>query len=210
MFIAAGEGGGTGTGGSPIVAKIAREQGALTIAVVTRPFRFEGSRRAEAAEAGIDALHRAADTVIVIPNERLMSVLEHGTSVVQAFRVCDDLLRQGVQGICDMITLPGLINLDFADVRAVIRDAGTALLGIGYASGGQPGLRGGAGRDRLAAAGDADRRGPWHPARHHRRAGPVAASRSTRPRGWWPRPPTRRPTSSSAPPWTRTSTTTSG
>ncbi len=136
VFIAAGEGGGTGSGGAPVVAKIAREQGALTIAVVTRPFRFEGSRRAEAAEAGIEALHRAADTVIVIPNERLMSVLEHGTSVVQAFRVCDDLLRQGVQGICDMITLPGLINLDFADVRTVIRDAGTALLGIGFAGGG--------------------------------------------------------------------------
>jgi cell division protein FtsZ len=136
VFIAAGEGGGTGSGGAPVVAKVAREQGALTIAVVTRPFRFEGSRRTEAAEAGIDALHRSADTVIVIPNERLMSVLEHGTSVVQAFRVCDDLLRQGVQGICDLITLPGLINLDFADVRTIIRDAGTALLGIGYAGGG--------------------------------------------------------------------------
>jgi cell division protein FtsZ len=135
VFIAAGEGGGTGSGGAPVVARIARELGALTIAVVTRPFAFEGSRRERAAEEGLKALEDEADTVIVVPNDRLMSVMDRGTSMVEAFGVCDDLMRQGVQGICDMITLPGLINLDFADVRTVIRDAGNALLGIGYASG---------------------------------------------------------------------------
>ena len=136
VFIAAGEGGGTGSGGAPLVAKIAREMGALTVAVVTRPFGFEGGRRTRAADDGLERLQETADTVIVIPNDRLMSVLERGTSMVEAFKVCDDLLRQGVQGICDMITLPGLINLDFADVRTIIRGAGTALLGIGYAGGG--------------------------------------------------------------------------
>jgi cell division protein FtsZ len=136
VFIAAGEGGGTGTGGAPLVAKIAREMGALTVAVVTRPFGFEGSRRTEVATKGLDALQGAADTVIIIPNDRLMAVLERGTSMVEAFKVADDLLRQGVQGICDLITLPGLINLDFADVRTIISGAGTALLGIGYAGGG--------------------------------------------------------------------------
>jgi cell division protein FtsZ len=135
VFIAAGEGGGTGTGGAPVVAKIAREMGALCVAVVTRPFAFEGRRRMEAAERGLELLQDTADTVIVIPNDRLMSVLDRGTKMVDAFRVCDDLLRQGVQGITDLITLPGLINLDFADVRTIIRDAGSALLGIGYASG---------------------------------------------------------------------------
>ncbi len=136
VFIASGEGGGTGTGGSPIVAKVAREMGALAVAVVTRPFGFEGSKRANTADQGIAHLQDAADTVIVIPNDRLMNVLERGTSVVQAFAVADDLLRQGVQGICDLITLPGLINVDFADVRTILKDAGTALLGIGYATGG--------------------------------------------------------------------------
>ena len=136
VFIAAGEGGGTGTGGAPIVAKVARELGALAVAVVTRPFGFEGNKRAGTADAGIHHLGDAADTVIVIPNDRLMSVLDRGTSVVQAFAVADDLLRQGVQGISDLITLPGLINVDFADVRTILKDAGTALLGIGYATGG--------------------------------------------------------------------------
>ena len=135
VFIAAGEGGGTGTGGAPVVAKIAREMGALCVAVVTRPFAFEGRRRMEAAQRGLELLQETADTVIVIPNDRLMSVLDRNTKMVDAFRVCDDLLRQGVQGITDLITLPGLINLDFADVRTIIRDAGSALLGIGYASG---------------------------------------------------------------------------
>jgi cell division protein FtsZ len=136
VFIAAGQGGGMGTGGAPMVARIARELGALAVAVVTKPFSFEGKRRVEVADEGIVRLHETADTVIVIPNDRLMSVLERGTSMVSAFQVTDDLLRQGVQGICDMITLPGLINLDFADVRTVIKDAGEALLGIGYAGGG--------------------------------------------------------------------------
>ena len=136
VFVAAGEGGGTGTGGAPVVAQIARELGALAVAVVTRPFAFEGARRINTADAGLERLQNAADTVIVIPNDRLMAVLERGTSVMDAFRVCDDLLRQGVQGICDLITLPGLINLDFADVRTTISDAGSALLGIGYAGGG--------------------------------------------------------------------------
>ncbi|MSO44131.1 MAG: cell division protein FtsZ [Thermoleophilia bacterium] len=136
VFIAAGEGGGTGTGGAPIVAKVVRELGALAVAMVTRPFGFEGSKRANVAELGIQHLSDAADTVIVIPNDRLMTVLERGTSVGQAFAVADDLLRQGVQGISDLITLPGLINVDFADVRTILKGAGTALLGIGYASGG--------------------------------------------------------------------------
>ena len=136
VFIAAGEGGGTGSGAAPAVAKIARELGALTVAVVTRPFGFEGNRRTRIADEGLARLQSAADTVIIIPNDRLMAVLDRGTSMVDAFKVADDLLRQGVQGICDMITLPGLINLDFADVRTIIRGAGTALLGIGYAGGG--------------------------------------------------------------------------
>lgn len=135
VFITAGEGGGTGSGGAPMIARIAREMGALTVAVVTRPFGFEGGRREKAADQGLAALEDEADTVIVVPNDRLMSVMERGTSMVDAFAVCDDLLRQGVQGICDLITLPGLINLDFADVRTIIRDAGNALLGIGYATG---------------------------------------------------------------------------
>ena len=111
------------------MAKIARELGALTVAVVTRPFGFEGNRRTRIADEGLARLQSAADTVIIIPNDRLMAVLDRGTSMVNAFKVADDLLRQGVQGICDMITLPGLINLDFADVRTIIRGAGTALLG---------------------------------------------------------------------------------
>lgn len=136
VFVAAGGGGGTGTGGAPAVARIAREMGALTVAVLTRPFGFEGNRRVRIADAGLEELKSQADTVIVIPNDRLMSVLQRGTSMVDAFRVCDDLLRQGVQGITDLITLPGLINLDFADVRTIMNGAGSALLGIGYAGGG--------------------------------------------------------------------------
>ncbi len=135
VFITAGIGGGTGSGGAPVVARIAKELGALTIAVVTRPFSFEGARRMRAADEGLKALEAEADTVIVIPNDRLMAVMDRGTTMVDAFGVCDDLLRQGVQGITDLIMLPGLINLDFADVRTIIRDAGNALLGIGYSSG---------------------------------------------------------------------------
>ena len=135
VFVTAGEGGGTGTGAAPVVARIARELGALTVGIVTTPFRFEGTRRRSAAESGVDELRAACDTVIVIPNDRLLEVLDRSTSMVDAFKIADDVLRQGVQGICDLITTPGLINLDFADVRTVMQDAGSALMGIGYATG---------------------------------------------------------------------------
>ena len=135
VFIAAGAGGGTGTGAAPVVAQISRELGALTVGIVTRPFQFEGTRRREQAEAGIEELAHEVDTLIVVPNNRLLSVLDRNTSMVEAFRVADDVLRQGVQGISDLVTLPGLINLDFADVRTIMSDAGNALLGIGLGSG---------------------------------------------------------------------------
>jgi cell division protein FtsZ len=135
IFITAGSGGGTGTGAAPIVARIAREVGALTVAIVTRPFGFEGSRRAEQADGGVQTLAEEVDTLIVVPNDRLLSVLDKQTSMVDAFRVADDVLRQGVQGISDLVTLPGLINLDFADVRTIMSDAGSALLGIGMGFG---------------------------------------------------------------------------
>ena len=135
VFVTAGEGGGTGTGASPLIAQVAREQGALTIGVVTRPFAFEGRRRANQAETGIDALKAEVDTLIVIPNDRLLQVAETGTSVLEAFRLADDVLLQGVQGITDLIMTPGLINLDFADVRSVMSEAGNALMGIGRARG---------------------------------------------------------------------------
>jgi cell division protein FtsZ len=132
VFVTAGEGGGTGTGAAPVVARAARELGALTVGIVTTPFKFEGTRRRQAAEGGAEALRSACDTVIVIPNDRLLEVLDKSTSMVDAFKIGDDILRQGVQGICDLITMPGLINLDFADVRTIMSDAGTALMGIGY------------------------------------------------------------------------------
>lgn len=135
VFVAAGAGGGTGTGAAPVIARLARDVGALTVGIVTRPFGFEGTRRAKQAEKGIDALAEEVDTLIVVPNDRLLSVLERNTSMVEAFRVADDVLRQGVQGISDLITLPALINLDFADVRTTMRDAGPALLGIGMGIG---------------------------------------------------------------------------
>src|SRR6266851_2549234 len=135
VFITAGEGGGTGTGGAPIVAELGQEIGALTVGVVTRPFAFEGRKRAEQAERGVDHLRDRVDTLIVIENDRLLQVVERQTSVVEAFRMADDILRQGVQGITDLITEPGLVNLDFADVRTIMRDAGSALMGIGRASG---------------------------------------------------------------------------
>ena len=135
VFVTAGEGGGTGTGASPLIARIAREQGALTIGVVTRPFAFEGKRRAAQAEVGVDALKAEVDTLIVIPNDRLLQVAGNGTSVLEAFRLADDVLLQGVQGITDLIMIPGLINLDFADVRSVMSEAGNALMGIGRARG---------------------------------------------------------------------------
>ncbi len=135
VFIAAGAGGGTGTGAAPVVAQIARELGALTVGIVTRPFQFEGSRRRDQAEIGIEALAQEVDTLIVVPNNRLLTVLDRNTSMVEAFRVADDVLRQGVQGISDLVTLPGLINLDFADVRTIMSNAGNALLGIGMGMG---------------------------------------------------------------------------
>src|SRR5881296_117448 len=135
VFITAGEGGGTGTGGAPIVAELGQEIGALTVGVVTRPFAFEGRKRSDQAERGIDELRDRVDTLIVIENDRLLQVVEKRTSIVEAFRMADDVLRQGVQGITDLITIPGLVNLDFADVRTIMRDAGSALMGIGRASG---------------------------------------------------------------------------
>src|SRR5436190_11746746 len=135
VFVTAGEGGGTGSGAAPVVARIARELGALTVGIVTTPFKFEGTQRRRAADEGVDALRSECDTVIVVPNEKLLEVLERTTSMLDAFRIADDVLRQGVQGICDLITMPGLINLDFADVRTVMTDAGNALMGIGYSSG---------------------------------------------------------------------------
>jgi cell division protein FtsZ len=135
VFVTAGEGGGTGTGGAPIVAELARELDALTVGVVTKPFGFEGRRRADQAERGIEELRDRVDTLIVIENDRLLQVVEKKTSIMDAFRMADDVLRQGVQGITDLITVPGLVNLDFADVKTIMRDAGSALMGIGVASG---------------------------------------------------------------------------
>ncbi|HUY71085.1 MAG TPA: cell division protein FtsZ [Gaiellaceae bacterium] len=136
VFVTAGEGGGTGSGAAPVVARIARELDALTVGIVTTPFKFEGSRRMRQADEGVETLRGACDTVIVIPNDRLLEVLDRSTSMLDAFRIADDVLRQGVQGICDLITNPGLINLDFADVRTIMKDAGSALMGIGFAEGG--------------------------------------------------------------------------
>jgi cell division protein FtsZ len=135
VFITAGEGGGTGTGGAPIIGHVAHELGALTVGVVTRPFGFEGRRRAEQAQTGIKNLREEVDTLIVIPNDRLLQVVEKRTSVMEAFGMADEVLRQGVQGITDLITIPGLVNLDFADVRTIMNDAGSALMGIGEAEG---------------------------------------------------------------------------
>jgi cell division protein FtsZ len=136
VFVTAGEGGGTGTGAAPVIAEIAKSEiGALTVGVVTRPFEFEGSQRARQAEEGIERLREVVDTLIVIPNEKLLAIVERRTSMLDAFREADNVLRQGVQGITDLITIPGLINLDFADVRTIMHDAGSALMGIGTGSG---------------------------------------------------------------------------
>ncbi|HKB51806.1 MAG TPA: cell division protein FtsZ [Solirubrobacterales bacterium] len=140
VFVAAGAGGGTGSGAAPVVARLAREVGALTVGIVTKPFSFEGSRRGNQAGKGIDELAAEVDTLIVVPNDRLLEVLDQHTSMVEAFQVADDVLRQGVQGISDLVTLPALINLDFADVRTIMSDAGRALLGIGMGSGEGRGL----------------------------------------------------------------------
>src|SRR5947199_3511559 len=135
VFVTAGEGGGTGSGAAPIVAQIAKSLGALTVGIVTTPFKFEGTKRRSKAEFGVDSLRKECDTTIVIPNDRLLEVLDKSTSMLDAFRIADDVLRQGVQGICDLITLPGMINLDFADVRTIMESSGTALMGIGFSSG---------------------------------------------------------------------------
>jgi cell division protein FtsZ len=135
VFVTAGIGGGTGTGAAPVVAQIAREIGALTIGVVTRPFNFEGARRGQAAEGGIALLKEQVDTLIVIPNDRLLQVVEKRSSLAEAFSVADDVLRQGIQGISELITIPGLINLDFADVRTIMSEGGAALMAVGSASG---------------------------------------------------------------------------
>jgi len=135
VFVAAGEGGGTGSGAAPVVARIAKSLGALTVGIVTTPFKFEGTKRRGQADSGVDSLRKECDTTIVIPNDRLLEVLDRQTSMLDAFKIADDVLRQGVQGICDLITLPGLINLDFADVRTVMEGSGSALMGIGFSSG---------------------------------------------------------------------------
>ena len=136
VFVTAGEGGGTGTGAAPIVAEIAREEiGALTVGIVTKPFGFEGRVRCNQAEQGVELLSGKVDTLIVIPNDRLLEIVDKKTSMMDAFRIADDTLRQGIQGVTDLITVPGLINLDFADIRTVMKDAGTAMMGIGVATG---------------------------------------------------------------------------
>ncbi|OPZ72671.1 MAG: Cell division protein FtsZ [Firmicutes bacterium ADurb.Bin456] len=135
VFVTAGMGGGTGTGAAPIVAEVAKELGALTVGVVTKPFTFEGRKRATQADTGIETLKEKVDTLITIPNDRLLQVIEKQTSIVEAFRIADDVLRQGVQGISDLIAVPGLINLDFADVKTIMRETGSALMGIGIAGG---------------------------------------------------------------------------
>ena len=138
VFVTAGEGGGTGSGAAPVIAEVAKQEiGALTVGVVTRPFDFEGSQRRRQADEGVDRLREQVDTLIVIPNEKLLAVVERRTSILEAFREADNVLRQGVQGITDLITIPGLINLDFADVRTIMHEAGSALMGIGEASGEQ-------------------------------------------------------------------------
>ena len=130
VFITAGMGGGTGTGAAPIVARAAKDQGALTIGVVTKPFRFEGPIRSKQAELGVQNLRDEVDALIVIPNDKLLNVVERMTSIVESFKIADDILRQGVQGIADLITIPGLINLDFADVKTIMNNSGSAMMGI--------------------------------------------------------------------------------
>ena len=136
VFVTCGEGGGTGTGAAPVIAEIAKQEiGALTVGAVTKPFEFEGKRRMAAAEEGVQKLRDQVDTLIVVPNEKLLHVVERQTTILEAFREADDILRQGVQGVTDLITVPGLINLDFADVRLVMHEAGSALMGVGIGSG---------------------------------------------------------------------------
>ena len=198
VFVTAGEGGGTGTGGAPVVAEIGRELDALTVGVVTRPFGFEGRLRAEQAEVGIQNLRDSVDTLIVIENDRLLQVVERTTPVTEAFRMVDDILRQGVQGITDLITVPGLVNLDFADVRTIMRDAGSALMGIGVAHGENRAVEAARAADLLAAARDVARRRDRGPPEHHRRPRPRPLRGERGGGGGHERTPTRTRTSSSA------------
>ena len=176
VFITAGMGGGTGTGSAPVVARLARQGGALTVAVVTKPFAFEGRRRMRQAEEGLAELRAEVDTLIVIPNQRLLSVVEKGTSLSDAFSVCDEVLLKATKGISDLVTVPGLVNLDFADVKAVMSNRGNALMGTGRATGAEPGGRGRAGGGlEPAARGRLDRRRRGRAGQHHRRARSHAA-----------------------------------
>ena len=199
VFVTAGEGGGTGTGGAPVVARIAKSIGALTIGVVTKPFGFEGKRRSAQAELGVQRLKNEVDTLIVVPNDRLLEISDRGISMLEAFATADQVLLAGVQGITDLITTPGLINLDFADVKSVMQGAGSALMGIGSSPRRRPRDQGGRARRRVPAA-----RGAASTARtacccRSRAARTSASSRSTTRRGSCRRPCTPRRTSSSAP-----------
>ena len=182
IFVTAGEGGGTGTGAAPVVAELGRELEALTVGVVTKPFAFEGRRRAEQAEVGTLNLRDRVDTLIVIENDRLLQVVEKTTPILESFRMADDILRQGVQGITDLITVPGLVNLDFADVRTIMRDAGSALMGIGSAQRRGPGDRSRQRGGLVAAPRDDARRGDGRAAQHHRAGGhrPLRGERGRR------------------------------
>ncbi len=172
VFITAGKGGGTGTGGAPIIAEMAKSAGALTIGVVTRPFTFEGRRRSVQAEQGIQHLKEKVDTLIIIPNDRLLQVSDEKTSMLNAFKMADEVLLQGVQGITDLITTPGLINTDFADVKMIMTNAGSALMGIGYASGDGRSVDRCARGDLEPAARGEHRRGTGDPAQHLGSLGP--------------------------------------
>ena len=187
VFVTAGEGGGTGSGGAPVVARIAREIGALTVGIVTTPFKFEGTKRQAQAAEGIESLRENCDTVIVIPNDRLLEVLDEKTTMLDAFRIADDVLRQGVQGICDLITMPGLINLDFADVKTIMKDAGSALMGIGFATGDDRAVRAAESRSQLAADRHGARRCARDPALDRRRGRPLAVRGQRGGRGRAPR-----------------------
>ena len=175
VFVTAGMGGGTGTGASPVVAEVARSIGALTVGVVTLPFGFEGNRRMQNALQGVEDLRANVDALVVIPNDRLLKMADNQMTVVDAFRMADDILRQGVQGISDLVTQTGLINLDFADVKAIMGNAGTALMASGEAMGENRGDGRGAGRHLQRAAGDLDRGGDRRPDQRHRRRRPDPA-----------------------------------
>ena len=199
VFVTAGVGGGTGTGAAPVIAEIAKNEiGALTVGVVTKPFDFEGSQRMRQADEGIGRLRDVVDTLIVIPNEQLLNIVERRTTILEAFREADNVLRQGVQGITDLITIPGLINLDFADVRTIMTDAGSALMGIGQAGGENRAVE--AAKQAIASPllEESVEGATGHPAQHHRRHATSACSRSTRPPRSSRARPTRTRTSSSA------------